>query len=223
MMHWLEIHKPNWVACFAIAIFAGVRPDRDDGEMGKLANAIERDGAERYFRGDSLFLSADLTKDGRPRRIPIPDNLRHWLSQYPATAAALRGGTRTDYAEIRAKWKIPHDGLRHTSISACAALHGLMEAAVRHGNSEKICRDHYLALFTPEDAQKFYAIYPTPPGVRRCRGKEASIAHALHGTHSAEEPHESAQFRRNQITSSLGKSFDSASAIPVGQDLQCAP
>ena len=160
MMHWLEIHKPNWVACFAIAIFSGIRPDRDDGEMGKLANAIERDGAERYFRGDSLYLTADLTKDGRPRRIPIPDNLKHWLAQYPATPAALRGGTRADYAEIRAKWKIPHDGLRHTSISACAALHGITEAAVRHGNSEKVCRDNYLSLFSVQDAHAFYDIRP---------------------------------------------------------------
>jgi hypothetical protein len=72
----------------------------------------------------------------------------------------LRGGTRTDYAEIRAKWKIPHDGLRHTSISACAALHGITEAAVRHGNSEKVCRDNYLSLFSVQDAHAFYDIRP---------------------------------------------------------------
>jgi len=162
MMNWLEANKPHWVPCFALAIFAGVRPDRDDGEMRKLANAIGRDGPENYFRGDSLFLSAALTKDGRPRKIPLSENLQRWLKQYPATATSLLGGKRAEYAEIRALWKVPHDGLRHTSISACAALHGITEAAVRHGNSEKICRDNYLALFTPEDARRFYEIRPTP-------------------------------------------------------------
>jgi hypothetical protein len=161
MMLWLERTKPHWVTCFALAVFGGVRPDRDDGEMGKLADAIERDGAGRYFRGKSLYLTPEITKDGRPRRIPISDNLQRWLDLYPATPAALRGGSRAEYAEIRKKWAIPHDGLRHTSISASAALHTITETAVRHGNSEKICRDSYLDLFSEPDAQIFYAIGPS--------------------------------------------------------------
>lgn len=160
LMHWLERDKPHWVTIFALALFAGIRPDRDDGEMAKLADAVRRGEAIKIFRGDSMFLTADMTKDGRPRRVPLPDNLRSWLQQYPATEESLRGGTRSEYASIRAKWKIPHDGLRHTSISACAALHGVTEAAMRHGNSEKICRDHYLSLFSEDEATSFFQIQP---------------------------------------------------------------
>lgn len=164
LMRWLETEMPHWVTYFTLALFAGIRPDRDDGEMGKLADAVAKFGADKYFRGNCLFLTADITKDGRPRRIPLPENLKVWLAAYPPDERSLRAGKRAEYAKIRAKWKIPHDGLRHTSISACAALHGITEAAVRHGNSEKICRDNYLALFPRAEAEEFFGIRPNPRG-----------------------------------------------------------
>ncbi len=160
LMNWLESEMPHWVTCFALALFAGIRPDRDDGEMYKLGDAIKKDGVDRYFRGDSLHLTAKITKDGRPRRVPLPDNLKAWMAAYPICERSFEPGNRAEYAKIRARWKIPHDGLRHTSISAWAALHGITEASVRHGNSEKICRDNYLALFSRTEAEEFYKIGP---------------------------------------------------------------
>lgn len=160
---WLEIAHPKWVIAFAIAVFAGVRPDRNKGEMGKLATAIERDGLNAYFRSDTLRITKEISKDGRPRTIPLPSNLLSWIQRYPVTPEALRGGNANEYAAIRARWSIPHDGLRHTSMSASAALHGITEAVVRHGNSERICLDHYMNLMTKEAAAEFYSIRPTAP------------------------------------------------------------
>lgn len=148
---------------FALAVFAGVRPDRDDGEMWKLSRAIEEHGLKTYFRAGKLHLSAKIAKDGRARTIPLPANLVKWLELYPVTPKALLGGNRAEYARIRARWKIPHDGLRHTSMSACAALHGITVAVARHGNSERICVDHYLDLFEPDQAVAFYGIMPNGP------------------------------------------------------------
>ena len=160
LMHWLEREKPHWVTTHALGFFAGIRPDREDGEMNKIADAVRRGKGARVFRGNSIFLTKFMTKDGRARRVPLTGNLLEWLQKYPPTEENLRGGTRAEYAAIRAKWKIPHDGLRHTSISACAALHGIAEATVRHGNSEKVCRDNYLDLFSVDDAKAFYEIRP---------------------------------------------------------------
>jgi hypothetical protein len=160
MMHWLEREKPNWVTIFGLAVFAGIRPDREDGEMFKLAKAVKRGDSAGLFRGDSLYLSASMTKDGRPRRVPITENLRKWIELYPLTDETLHGGTRAEYAAIRKQWNIPHDGLRHTSISACTALHGISEAAARHGTSERIIKDHYLSLLSTSDASDFYTIQP---------------------------------------------------------------
>lgn len=144
-------------------MFAGVRPDREKGELGKLADAIERDGRRPYFRANTLHITAAISKDGRPRTIPLPGNLLAWLERYPVTPDALRGGNANEYAAIRAKWAVPHDGLRHTSVSACAALHGITEAVVRHGNSERICLDNYMDLMTKDEAADFYSIMPTAP------------------------------------------------------------
>jgi hypothetical protein len=79
MMAWLEREKPHWVTCFAIAIFIGIRPDREDGEMMRLSEAIAQHGIGEYFRGHSLYVSAQIAKDGRPRTIPLPSNLEEWL------------------------------------------------------------------------------------------------------------------------------------------------
>jgi hypothetical protein len=76
------------------------------------------------------------------------------------TPNSLLGGNRAEYAQIRKKWNIPHDGLRHTSISACTSLHGFTEATLRHGNSEKIIRDHYLDRYDVDETQAFYSILP---------------------------------------------------------------
>ena len=162
MMAWLEQEHPQWVTFFALAVFAGVRPDRDDGEMRKLANAIREHGMQPYIRAGTLYISAAIAKDGRARTVPLSKNLRAWLAQYPVTPESLLAGDREEYAMIRAKWMIPHDGLRHTSMSACATLHGIAEAVKRHGNSEKVSLDHYISLFTPREAKAFYAILPRP-------------------------------------------------------------
>ena len=160
MMLWLELEHPSWVTFFALATFAGVRPDCQDGEMFKLATAIARDGLRSYFRAGVLHISAPISKDGRARQVPLPRNLQQWLVNYPVTPESLLAGSRSEYAAIRAEWQIPHDGLRHTSMSACAALHGIATAVSRHGNSERVCLDHYLNLYEAKEAEDFYSIMP---------------------------------------------------------------
>jgi hypothetical protein len=153
----LEANFSHWVVFFAVTLFAGLRPE---GEMAKLADAIDRDGVGRYLRAGTFYLTAKIAKDRRARAVPLPHNLLEWLNRYPLTPEALRGGTRDEYARIRATFDLPHDGLRHTSVSAAVSIHGVSEAAFHHGTSERVIRAHYLSLMPRAEADAFYAILP---------------------------------------------------------------
>jgi hypothetical protein len=157
LMAYIESEKPHLVTFFVTTLLLGVRPE---GEMTKLADAIDKDGIETYHRGDRLFISADVAKDGRDRFVPYPDNVKAWLRLYPLSSDSVRPGRRTEYAEIRRRFEIPHDGLRHTSVTACTVLHGLLAATKRHGNGSIIANDHYLAEMSREEAEAFYSILP---------------------------------------------------------------
>jgi hypothetical protein len=158
LLEYLQANRPQWVTFFAVALFAGLRPD---GEVAKLADAIERDGIDRYLRGGTFYLTARITKDRRARPVPLPHNLLEWLAKYPLTPEALRAGSRDEYAAIRSRFGLPHDGLRHTSISAWVSVHGVSEAAYHHGTSERVIRVHYLSLMKRNEADAFYSIRPS--------------------------------------------------------------
>jgi len=68
LLEYLQANNPQWVTFFAVALFAGLRPE---GEVTKLADAIERDGVDRYLRGGTLYLTAKITKDRRARPVPL--------------------------------------------------------------------------------------------------------------------------------------------------------
>jgi hypothetical protein len=156
MVH-LETDQPHWVSFFVLTLFLGVRPD---GEMGRLANAIEAEGIQAYFQGNMLRISARIAKDGRERLVPILENVRLWLERYPISPKSIRPGDSYQYAAIREKFQIPRDGLRHTSETACAVVYGILAATKRHGNSPRVADEHYLSEMSAEDANAFYSILP---------------------------------------------------------------
>ena len=158
LMVYLESERPQWVTFFATALFVGVRPD---GEMSGLAAAIGREGMKKYVSDDRIQIGASFAKDGKPRTVPLAENAKRWFECYPITAESIRPGNSYEYAAIRERFKIPYDGLRHTSETACAVLNGVVTATKRHGNSPTIANNHYLSEMTPEEAKDFYAIFPT--------------------------------------------------------------
>ena len=162
LMAFLEKEHPEWVCYFAVALFAGVRPDMTHGEMSKFAVKVGEHGASRYYRGGKFHLSADMTKDGRVRRTTVQPNLATWIEHYPLTADALNPSNYYRYGQIRARFKIPHDGLRHTCYSAFVAKCGsIADATLEFGNSEGVAKDHYIDMMTKEEAADFYSILPT--------------------------------------------------------------
>ncbi|MCC7343073.1 MAG: hypothetical protein IT170_18465 [Bryobacterales bacterium] len=161
LMAYIEKHHKEWVFPFALLLFAGVRPGYHDGEIRKLMECANRDGIETYLSGGVLHISAEIAKDRRARQFHLPANLIAWVEKYMPTKGQFALGSSETYAEIRSKFRIPHDGLRHTSISAHIAMHNAFAvAAVEFGNSETIIRRHYYSRMTKAQAGAFYSILP---------------------------------------------------------------
>jgi hypothetical protein len=172
LMTYLEREKPHWCTFFAVALFAGIRPDMLNGEMSKLAMCVGRDGVDRYFHKDVIFITEEIAKTNEEREVKIHGNLKRWLEKYPPTEQSLCPGDKDEYALIRAMFNIPHDGLRHTAISAFVARYGsFADAAEEFGNSEKIIRRHYNRRMTAAEWKAYYAICP-----RTVRSKECVAA-----------------------------------------------
>ena len=141
-----------------------------NGETRKLAKAIERDGVKNYFCNGVLHISGAVAKDKRSRQTQIPPNVVQWLERYPPTPAAICPGDWLAYAEIRKRFKIPHDGLRQTAISAHVSLHGsFADAASQFGNSETMIRTHYFNRMTKEEAARSTRLCPRHPFLSRKR------------------------------------------------------
>lgn len=161
LMGFLENDAPEWCSYFAITLFAGVRPDVRDGEMKKLSDGVARDGVSSYFSEPCLKISAELAKDRRPRQTDIQPNLAAWLKKYPPTAKSLCPADYDERSIITSRFKISHDVLRHTCISAYVArFKSLAGAATQFGTSETVIRDHYLNRMSFEEALEFYSIFP---------------------------------------------------------------
>jgi len=104
-----------------------------------------------------------MTKEREPRGTTVQPNLAAWLAAFPLTKSSICPGDYKDkaYQEIRRRFNVPHDGLRHTAISAfISSGKNFSEAADEFGNSEPIIRKHYLKRMSLEESKEFYAIYP---------------------------------------------------------------
>ena len=64
-------------------------------------------------------------------------------------------------ADLRKKFKLGHDVMRHTFISmTVGAFRSVGDASLQAGNSEAIIRKHYLDLKSTEEADAFGRIVP---------------------------------------------------------------
>jgi hypothetical protein len=143
---------------FAICLFGGVRPAFDDGEIAKLAKSPD---SVNLALG-TIRLSPDQSKVKAVRQITIQPNLRAWLERFPLNKfPILPLGARRMIAEIRQKFGIGQDVLRHSFISFhCAKFKSMGAAALEAGNSEAMIRRHYLNVVTESEAVAFWRIAP---------------------------------------------------------------
>lgn len=145
------------VPYFALTLFAGIRPDWKDGEIGKLK--------PEHINLDTgvIHIEPEVSKVNEKRSILIQPNLRLWLEKYPVTEFPIvpKSCFKFMRLDIRNRFKLGHDILRHTYISMLVgAFRSVGDAALQAGNSEAIVRKHYLDMKGTEEADKFWQIRP---------------------------------------------------------------
>jgi hypothetical protein len=129
--------------------------------MWELARCVGRDGIETYFSNHKFHLTDEITKEGVGRETRASKNLEAWLKAYPPTPEAICPGLPKIFTPLRQMFQLPHDGLRHTAISAFMSLgKEYSDAADEFGNSEPIIKRHYLHRMSKAEAKQFYNIYP---------------------------------------------------------------
>jgi integrase len=153
----LEAADERLRPALAIAGFAGLRPaevQRVKWDNVRLAERL-------------IVLDASITKTAKRRLVPICDNLLAWLMGAPSkkgpvalpftTHRKLLKTARKD-AEIK-EW--PVNALRHSWVTYRFALTGdAIHTAAEAGHDQTMLENHYKALVTRADAERWFAIMP---------------------------------------------------------------
>lgn len=149
------------VPYFALAVFAGIRPAINGGELVRIAKLKELDRIVDLKAG-VIRITPEIAKTKGVRQIVIQPNLLAWLNRYPLDKFAILPRNAIDLiGEVRSKYSIGHDVLRHTFISMhVAEFKSMGDTALQAGNSEAMIRTHYLNLVTPAEAKEFWGIVP---------------------------------------------------------------
>lgn len=159
LMAFLEkFQEGRLVPFFALALFAGIRPDWQDGEISKLKES-DFIAAEDYIQ-----LGRGITKTRKKRHTVIQPNLKEWLTRYPIKKYPIVcANFKKIYPKIRKQFGLQHDVLRHTYCSMLVGRYrSVAETAIQAGNSEKVLWESYLNLVQRPEAEEFWAISPTP-------------------------------------------------------------
>lgn len=147
--------RPESAAYFALALFAGLRPERELPRAA-IGHVNMDDGM--------IYVSRGSAKTWQNRSVPIPDNLRAWLGRYPPEDAIpyTRYWRKKVFAE--AGISPASDILRHTCASFRLALtRDPARVADEMGHSVAVLRRHYAnRRIPPADVERFWGILPSP-------------------------------------------------------------
>ena len=141
----------------AVALFAGVRPCRESGEITGIK---PQHYVNKHIRIPPGF------KTGR-RNVDVSPNLRKWIEVY-GLDNLVPSWELPKWVEFRKEAGWSKDITRHTCISYWLQANPQQEhrAMYMFGNSDRIRNEHYRDAVTNEDAEEFWNIVP-----RKARGK----------------------------------------------------
>ena len=149
------------VPYFSLALFAGVRPAINEGELVRIGQITDNTRIVDLKTG-VIRITPEIAKTKDVRQISIQPNLVKWLQRYPLKDyPILPANAYDEVTEVRKKFTLGHDVLRHTFISMhVCQFRSMADTALQAGNSESMIKKHYLNLVAPDDAKKFWAIVP---------------------------------------------------------------
>ncbi|MGF1453630.1 MAG: tyrosine-type recombinase/integrase [Opitutales bacterium] len=157
-----EEYSGALVPYFALAVFAGIRPQFPDGELGKMALKGEKVWDLVDLENRVIRIPPEVSKTSEYRTVDIQPNLAEWLAPFAKARRGLAGANfEKQYKSIRKAFNLGHDVLRHSFISYhCAMFQSVGGTALQAGNSESIVRRHYLKMVSAKEAMAFWKISP---------------------------------------------------------------
>ena len=138
----------------ALLLFAGIRPDASDGEISKLDWSAIREG--------KIFVSAEVSKTGDPRIIPIRPRLVRLLKGHPKEGKAAPPNWKRRIGEIRkAAGMIGpeyQDATRHTFGSHHLVAFGedATKESMGHTENSRTLFRHYRVAVPTEEGVKYF-------------------------------------------------------------------
>jgi len=149
------------VPYFALATFAGLRPAINGGEITRIAKLKNQERIIDLQAG-VFRITPELAKTRDVRQIMIQPCLRAWLTRYPiARFPIIPPNACNLLGQVRRKFAIGHDALRHAFVSMhVAKFRSMGDTALQAGNSEAIIKKHYLNLVSPDEADAFWKLVP---------------------------------------------------------------
>lgn len=142
------------VRAVALLLFAGIRPDSQDGEISKLDWSA--------VRKNEIYVSAEVSKTGTDRNIPIRLRLARLIKGHPSSGAVMPPAWARRIQAIRkaAGMNSPayQDATRH-----CFASHHLVaygeastQAAMGHTEGSRTLFKHYRAAVPEKAGMKYF-------------------------------------------------------------------
>lgn len=135
----------------ALLLWAGIRPDAEDGEITRLQ--WECVGAAE------IYVPADVSKTGTDRHVPITPRLRRLLRGHETDGPVVPPNWKRVYQRLRKAAGITgQDTLRHTFASHFLAAYGIDAArqAMGHTKTSDTLLRHYRRAVTTEAGIRFF-------------------------------------------------------------------
>ena len=135
----------------ALLLFAGIRPDAQNGEIGRL---------DWSSVSDQIYIAAEISKTSSDRYIPISARLGRLLRGHPKSGPVCPPNWRRAWQRIRRDAGISemHDVLRHTFASNYLAAHGeeATKNAMGHTQGSVTLFRHYRRAIMQADGIRFF-------------------------------------------------------------------
>lgn len=189
-----ETKFPEMTLFFALALFAGLRPDNESEAQNLVWEDVD-------LESRTIFIHAEKTKVKEDRSVPIEENLLHWLTAYRPKNPKGLVTVGTNFKKRRqavhvamgyqaqgknadaSSW--PQDITRHSYCSYSLAM-GLTKGQVAEnsGNSPKIIKKHYKKVLPKSAALAYWGIVPATIAAQRAEelGKEAELTDVQEGS-----------------------------------------
>jgi len=154
VMRYAAANAPETVPYFALALFAGIRPQ---GELSRVT------WADISFERNEIDIRADVSKTGDERFIEMSQNLVAWLLPHRKAAGPI-DAPRAAVERVRrgagVRWE--PDCMRHSFGSYHMAQHeNAGKTALQMGHRQiDTTFEHYRRAVRKEDAAKFWNIRP---------------------------------------------------------------